>query len=143
MSWVDGRRVLAPSHRFPPFVFLPVLVAALAVGGCATGGANNVGCSNNSDCPAGFTCVEGICRGGGDADADGDGDEADVPVDDDGAEVDGETTPPTAVPTGFVTTGGAISGFNGTYRYQFSVGAPQPMGAGAGWVLGPGGVHRR
>jgi hypothetical protein len=121
-----------------------LLLLLAAAPACATSGTGGNSCTTTSDCPAGQVCIEGTCRGGGsDGDADGDGD---APEGDEG--VDGDALPPTAVVTGFASTGGALSGFNGEYRYQFSVGAPQPVGAGAtaeggGWVFGPGGVHRR
>jgi len=140
---------------------LPLLLLALAAQpACATGGpGSQPGCTTSADCPSGQVCVEGVCRGGSDADADADGDEdGTVPdgeevledADGDGDGTDGETVdvpPPTPVVTGFAVTGGAISGTNAEYRYQFSVGAPQPVGSGTtaegGWTFGPGGVHRR
>ena len=125
-----------------------LLLLLATASACATGTAGDNHCTTTGDCPAGQVCIEGTCRGGGsDGDADGDGgEEADTPEGDEG--VDGDVPPPTAVVTGFAATGGALSGFNGEVRYQFSVGAPQPVGSGTtaeggGWVFGPGGVHRR
>lgn len=126
-----------------------VFVLAAALGACG-GGGGRAECGPDLPCPAGTLCIDGRCQPAADAadgDADADAADGDAPVE--GADADSEVIPdaPAALRTGFTLPGGAISGDNGTYRYQFSVGAPQPMGSGASaegtWTFGPGAAHRR
>jgi hypothetical protein len=70
-----------------------------------------------------------------------------VPQDGDGDAVgDGSDAAP-PLRSGFALTGGGISGNTGTWRYQFSLGAPQPMGSGRSGeyqgTFGPAAAHRR
>ncbi|MDI7268797.1 MAG: hypothetical protein QME96_12470 [Myxococcota bacterium] len=117
-----------------------VAVAALW-SACGGGGGGGGGCPRDG-CPPGQSCIDNRCvPTAADADADIPDEGVDVPPDVDEADV------PEPVRSALTVPGAAIGGFDGVYRYQFSLGAPQPMGSGRGdagtWTFGPGAVHRR